>query len=123
MNSNVYRGASFQRGYGLGGTFRRFFNWIIPIVKKHALPAIESGAKFVGKTALSSAGDFVKDVASGKNIKEAAQDRIETAVSAIKEKAENSLEGKGINRGRKFKKYTFIQKKKQKTQHLKDIFD
>ena len=42
---NVYRGSMYQKGYGLGGSFRKFFSWIIPLVKKHALPTIESGIK------------------------------------------------------------------------------
>lgn len=34
-----YKGSPYQRGYGLGGTFRRFFSWLVPIFKEHALPA------------------------------------------------------------------------------------
>ena len=118
MNTGIYRGAPYQRGYGLGGTFKRFFNWIVPHVKKHALPAIESGAKVVGRTALSTAADIAKDVSSGRNFKEAAEERIDSAVESLKEKAEKSFSGKGINRRRKMKKLTFIQKKK-----IQDIFD
>ena len=118
MNNNIFRGAPYQRGYGLGGTFRRFFSWIIPLVKKHALPALESGAKEVGKTALSTIADIAKDVATGKKFKESAESRIDTAVDNLKEKAENLLNGKGINRRRKKKKVTFSVKKK-----IQDIFD
>lgn len=109
-----YKGSPFQRGYGLGGTFRRFFSWIMPIVQKHAMPAI----KEVGRTAISTAADIAKDAVSGKDLKESAQERVSAAIDSIKNKAESKLiDGKGIKR--KGKKYYIIKKRK----HLKDIFD
>ena len=33
---NVFKGAYYQKGYGFGDVFRRFFRWIVPIVKKNA---------------------------------------------------------------------------------------
>jgi len=120
MNSNIYRGSPYQHGYGLGGTFKRFFKWLVPLFKKHALPHIESGAKEIGKTALSTAADIAKDAVSGKNIKEAATERINTAVDSIKERAEKALEGRGIKRKRKkFKNLVVLKKKSQ----FKDIFE
>ena len=71
MSSNIFRGSQYQRGYGLGGAFRRFFNWIVPLVQKHAAPAIESGLKVVGKTALSAAADIAKDVVAGTSVVQA----------------------------------------------------
>ncbi len=50
---NYFRGSVYQKGYGLGGSFKRFFKWIIPIFKQHALPKIEIGLKQVGSEALS----------------------------------------------------------------------
>ena len=46
---NYYRGSVYQQGYGMGSTFRKFFKWIVPIFKQHALPTIESGLKHVSK--------------------------------------------------------------------------
>ncbi len=40
-----YKGLTYQKGYGIGDQFRRFFNWITPLLKKHALPKIESYLK------------------------------------------------------------------------------
>lgn len=127
ISNGVFRGSPYQQGYGLGGTFRKFFRWIVPLFQKHALPHIESGIKEFGKTALSAAADLAKDVVSGRNVREAATDRINTAVNSLKERAENSLEGKanslegkGIKRKRKkFKKFVVLKKKK----NFKDIFD
>jgi hypothetical protein len=45
----LYKGNLYQRSHGLGGTFRRFFNWIVPIVQRHALPVIKEGFKEVGE--------------------------------------------------------------------------
>lgn len=117
--NNIYRGTAYQQGYGLGGTFRKFFKWIVPIFKKHALPTIESGMKEVGRTALNTAAEFAKDVASGRNVKEAASARINTAVDSLKEQVENHLEGRGIKRKKKFKKFVILKKKAD----YKDIFD
>jgi hypothetical protein len=122
MSYELYRAPLYQRGYGLGGTFRKFFSWIVPLVRKHAVPALELGLKTVGHTALSTAADIAKDVVSGKNVREAAEERINSAVDSLRERAENKLEGRGIKRQRKskkFKKYIIL-KKQQKS---KDIFD
>lgn len=120
-NIQLYSGMPYQRGYGLGGTFRRFFSWIVPILKKHAVPVIQDGLKEVGKTALGTAADIAKDSLNGVNIKDAFRDRTSAAIDSLKEKAERKLDGKGIKRSRKQKKKKFIIIKKRK--HLKDIFD
>jgi len=48
MPNNVYVGRVFQKGSGLGGMFKKFFRWIVPLVKKHALPVLKKGASAVG---------------------------------------------------------------------------
>lgn len=126
MNSNYYRGNPYQRGYGVGGTFRRFFSWIVPLFKQHALPVINEGVKEVGLTALSTASDILKDTTNGRNIKSSIKERVDQAVDNIKEKVERKLRGgrsnMGIKRSDKAKKkkdYILIKKRKQ----LKDIFE
>ena len=39
----VFKGPMYQQGYGLGGYFRKFFKWIVPIAEKHVLPHLKSG--------------------------------------------------------------------------------
>jgi hypothetical protein len=122
MNS-IYRGSPYQqgwgqRGMGIGGTFRKYMSWLLPLLRKHALPKIESGLRVVGNTVLTTAGDIAHDVAAGRNVKEAAEERINTAVELLKEKAERTLEGNGIRKKRKFKKFVILKKKA----HIKDIF-
>ena len=51
--SSVYRGAPWQRGYVLGGYFKRFLTWVIPMIKDAAIATAKSGAKTVGREALS----------------------------------------------------------------------
>lgn len=116
---NVFRGATYQRGYGLGGSFRSFFRWLVPIFKEHALPLLKSGAQEVGKKAISSISNIAKDAVNGRNIKEAAGEHLNTAVDNLKEKVNKKLRGKGIKR-RKKRKNTIIFQKKAK---LNDIFD
>ena len=88
--NKVYRGVPGQRGYGLGGTFRRFFNWVVPLIKKHATPHLHE----VGKKALETVAHISKDLVAGKNLKVAAKERINTSVDDLKKHFEEKLEGK-----------------------------
>lgn len=90
----IYHGPQYQFGYGLGGGLRRFFRWIIPLVKKHTLPALQE----IGSHALTSVGDFAKDVVKGKDIRESAAHHADNAVNKIKEHVEKKLSGQGIKR-------------------------
>ena len=126
QNFNLYKGSLMQKGYGLGNHFRRFYNWITPLFKKHVLPSIETGAKVVGKQALTTASDVLKDVAQGKKVKEATLDRINTADDVLKNQAEEAIDGKkmqgsGIKTiNKRKKKPIFV---KSKVFREKDYFD
>lgn len=121
---DFYKGSPYQRGYGLGGAFRRFFSWIVPIFKQHALPTIKDGLKELGKTTLLTTADFAKDVAYGKDIKSSFQERVSSGIDEIKDHVEKKLRGsgkrkkKGIKRSSKLKNFLILKKKKQ----LDDIF-
>jgi hypothetical protein len=62
-----YRGARFQRDYGLGGIFKSLARYAIPLFKQ--------GAKVVGKRALQAATEVGQDVLKlqGKNVRESAK--------------------------------------------------
>ena len=49
-----YRGARFQRGYGIGGIFKGLARYAIPLFKQ--------GAKVAGKRALQAATEVGQDV-------------------------------------------------------------
>jgi len=110
---NRFEGLPYQKGYGLGGTFRKFFKWVVPLVKKHALPVIHD----VGKKALDTAADIAKDYVSGKPISTAAEDRINTSVEDLKKLIESKLEGRGRKR-----KILIKNKKGKKFNHLEKFF-
>lgn len=116
---DVFRGPPYQQGYGLGGSFRRFFKWIVPLVKQHTLPVIQSGLTEIGKTALGSVGDFAKDVSQGEDIRSSASKHINSAVSNIKNKIEKKLSGQG--KKRKPKKSKILLKRRSKK--FDDIFN
>jgi hypothetical protein len=58
-----FHGSTFQRGYGFGDVFKKFFNWIVPIVKKNATPIL----KDVGRQIVKTSSDIAYDTISGKN--------------------------------------------------------
>lgn len=74
-----FRGASVQRGYGLGSMFRSLFRFAFPLVK--------SGAKTVGKTALNTGIEIAKDALAGKNLRTAAVERAREAGGQLKQRA------------------------------------
>lgn len=108
----VFRGMDVQRGYGLGGIFKKFFSWIMPIVREHALPVTKS----IGKEMLKGAINVANDSLEGKNVKESAKSRTKEVLNTIKE----TQLGKGYKRKTKNKIFT---KKHKKLKKHKDIFD
>ncbi|CAB3990567.1 uncharacterized transposon-derived [Paramuricea clavata] len=99
----VFRGSPWQVGYGLGGLFRT--------LARRAMPLIKTGAKALGNIALKSGTDFVGDVLTGRNVKEAAKARTVEAANVAKRKAMNKLmgqtgSGKRAKRSRSAKRTT-----------------
>jgi hypothetical protein len=96
----VFRGSPWQAGYGqtgygLGGLFRN--------LARRSMPLIKTGAKALGKIALKSGADFLGDVLSGKNVKEAAKARTVEAAHVAKRKAINKVMGQ-IGSGKRAKR-------------------
>ena len=60
----LYRGNSNQRG--LGNWFRSFFRFIVPILKKHAVPVLKKGATIIGTEAIRTAANVATDKIAGK---------------------------------------------------------
>ena len=106
----VFRGSPFQRGYGLGNAFKRFFTWAIPLLKQYAMPI----AKNVGKEIVNNVANVANDAIEGKNIKDSVKDRIQTSLEKLK-----NQKGSG-KRKRKQKQNIYKKSKKQRTL---DIFD
>lgn len=112
-----YQGVSFQKGYGLGGFFRRMF--------RAAFPFLLKSSRTIGKEALRAGSRVASDVLTGQNFREAFRTRVkesgrnltQTAVDKVQ-----SMVGKGrYKRKRKMKK-RFISSKARKVKG-RDIFD
>ncbi len=122
----VFRGYSNQRGYGLGGIFKKFYKFIMPLFKTHALPMLKKGAEVVGTEAIKTAANIANDAISGQNIKEASQKHVHDAINNLSTQAQESLQS---GSGRKYKKkvkkrkINISNKTKAKIRRLKDIFD
>ena len=133
-NYNYFKGSQFQQGYGiggvfpqqgngLGGLFRKFASWVVPILKKYAIPVLNSGANAVAKEAVDSVSKVAKDLLQGVNVKEALNNRLSKSVDNLREKVENRLEGNGIKRKNKYKNVIILKKRKRPLENKKDIFD
>jgi len=107
-NYPVFRGAPFQRGYGLGNAFRKFISWAIPLLKEYALPI----AKNVGKEIVHNVANVATDAIEGKDIKESARENFKTSLDKLKQT------GRGIKR-KKNQNY----KTRKITKRYFDIFD
>ena len=112
----VFKGPMYQQGYGLGGYFRKFFKWIVPIAEKHVLPHLKSGLNVVGNQALASVANIATDAVKGRDIQEAVKENVSQAIDNLKTKAERKLRGEG----HKQKKKKIIYKKRKISN---DIFD
>ncbi|GFX97562.1 uncharacterized protein F54H12.2 [Trichonephila clavipes] len=64
---SYYQSQSFQKGYGIGGWFKRLF--------RSALPFLSRGAKSVGKEVLRTGAQIANDLLEGRNLQESAKER------------------------------------------------
>ena len=112
-----YRGVSFQKGYGIGGIFRRLF--------RAALPFLVKGGKTIGKEALLTGSRIASDVLSGQNFEEAVKTRSKESGKHLAQKALDkvqSMVGRGKYKRKRKQHKTFISKKARK-ERGRDIFD
>jgi hypothetical protein len=126
--NGFYKGSTFQKGYGIGDQFRRFFRWIVPKIT----PLAKKGLDSVKKELLNSASNIAKEVANGEDLKTSFIKNYNNSIGNIKEMVEDKItaidspsyenkEGRGLKRSSKvkFKPFTIFHNKKQK----KNIFD
>lgn len=106
----VFKGSMYQRGYGFGDVFRKFFRWIVPIVKKNATPVLKN----LGKEIVSSASNIANETIEGKNFKDSFDENIARSMKNIEE-----TYGKGYKKRKKLQKSL----SKKKTKKFRDIFN
>lgn len=113
-----YKGQSSQKGYGIGGWFRKLF--------RSALLFITKGAKSVGKEVLRTGTQIANDLLEGQNIQESAKMRAKETGRKLAKKALNTADemlgqGKKYKRKRKLvNRHTLLKARKVKR---RDIFD
>ncbi|GFX89721.1 uncharacterized protein TNCV_3711531 [Trichonephila clavipes] len=103
-----YKGINFQKGYGIGGIFRRLF--------RAALPFLVKGSKTIGKEVLMTGSRVASDVLSGENFKEAVKTRSRESGKKLAQKTIDrvqSMVGKG--------QYKRKRKKQKNLFHLKHV--
>lgn len=93
----IYVGNPYQQGSGIGSFFGGIYRFVLPLVK--------SGAKTVGKEALSTGINIVSDIASNKDPREALRMRLRESARNLKRKAdekfENFMSGEGYKAKRR----------------------
>jgi hypothetical protein len=75
----IFKGSYYQRGYGFGDIFKKFFSWIVPIVKKNAYPVL----KDVGKQIVKTTSNIAYDTIDGQNFKNSSKHRIGETMNYI----------------------------------------
>lgn len=122
-NGNVFKGPMIQKGYGIGDVFKKFFRWIIPIVKTHVIPIVKQGATNAGNELLKTGTDIAKDYIQGKDLKTSAKEHLKqraiSGIDTLSNKTQNYIRGLGIKR-KKRKLYSVAKKAKKRKL---DIFD
>jgi len=95
--SNVYRGAAFQRGHGIGSFLGGLFRSVTPLIR--------SGIKAIGKEAMKSGVGFLDDMVYSVPIKDAFKKRAKEFTGGIKRKADDGIDdlmsGSGYKKRRK----------------------
>ena len=108
----VFRGATRQRGYGLGGIFSNLFRRIAPVLK--------NVAKTAGKQLVKTGANFVTDVIDGKTLKKAALSNLSSGGQQLVSSLSSKLSIK--KRGGVKRKYPNETVKKKRRRITKDIF-
>ena len=124
--NGIFIGAPRQRGHGLGGMFKSFYRYVVPLIKNHALPILKEGARTVGSEALKAATNVGLDALKGHSFKESARNNFGSAIQNLSDTAQSKIQtGRGckklqIGSGIK-KRYKMKSSRKKRT--ISDIFD
>jgi hypothetical protein len=93
---NVYRGANYQKGHGIGSFLGGLFRTVLPLLK--------SGAKAVGREALRTGAHVLGDIVEQRPVKESFKNRINEAGLNLKRKVDDKVRGmagSGIKGGKR----------------------
>lgn len=114
----VFKGATVQRGHGIGGFFSRLL--------RGAMPLLKSGAKIVGKQLIDTSANVAKDLINGEDLKSAALQNFSTGGKQLLSTLTGTLKSKGTKRKRSVKSNSSTRSpktnKRQRTSKHQNIF-
>jgi len=129
----IYRGSQIVKGYGLGNMFKKFFKWIAPIAKQHAVPLLETGVRTVGKKATQAINNYLDNVSKNEQTVKNQEPMLldNSSSNQNEQQSENTTKlknpnqmamfsGKGIKRRKKLKNVIIL---KKRSNYKPDIFD
>jgi hypothetical protein len=119
----IFRGARNQRGHGLGNWFRSFFRYVVPLLKKHAVPVLKKGATIIGTEAIKTAANVSTDKIAGKKFEEASRTRVNEGLENISKQWNQKGSGKRKKKKKIKKREVSLNQNRKKLRRLKDIFD
>ena len=112
----VFRGATMQRGYGLGGMLKGLF--------KSAVPLLKQSGKLFGKRALQSGINIAQNVMKGNHLKNASTTELKRITKQIKPSSRSGKKKLSTMHKKKSKgRPTIIFRKTKKRKRSPDIFD
>lgn len=115
----VYSGARVQRGYGLGS--------ILGSLARSVMPLLKTGAKTLGKQALTSGMQIAGDMLGGQNFKQSAKRRAKEAGGNLMGKARKRLRfeppGERAIKRRSTKHKRIRKSRSNRRRSGRDIFD
>ena len=115
--SNYHTGRRLQRGRGIGNVFGSIFRSLLPLGKKILTSNTSKAiAKSVGKSLKEVAVDTALDALEGKNIKEAAQQRLNESKQNIADTLRMRSRSKNLGKRKRSKLV------KQKRQNKKGYY-
>ena len=92
MEKHIFRGARFQRGYGLGGFFSKLL--------RSALPILRSGGRYLTQKALKTGMHTLQDISMGHEPRSALKRRLadtsDELLDHVKSKIRRKMTGGGV---------------------------
>lgn len=80
----IYKGVPYQRGHGIGSFLGGLFRSVLPL--------LSSGAKAIGKEALSAGVGFLSDMAKARPMDESIKSRLKEISSNLKRRADQKID-------------------------------
>lgn len=111
---SVYRGATVQRGRGIGNFFSKAL--------RGAMPLLRSGAKSVGKQLLASGAETLKDIVSGRDPRRSAVENFSEGGKQLLDSLVGKLARKPVRKRKKRKTNISGGGKKRKVKGTPNIF-